>query len=70
MRICAPFAGIIHYRVKPGDKVDTGMVLASVEAVKLEAPIPSPGPGVVKELLCENYADVAGGDVLIVLEES
>lgn len=70
MRICAPFAGIVHYCVSPGEKVDTGAVLASVEAVKLEAPIPAPGPGVVKELLCENYADVAGGDALIVLEEN
>lgn len=70
MRICAPFAGIVHYRVSPGEQVDTGTVLASVEAVKIEAPIPAPGPGVVKELLCENFADVAGGDALIVVEES
>ena len=65
MNICAPFAGIVRYHVAPGHTVATGEVVATVEAVKLEAPVPAPGPGVVTALSCEDFADVVGGDVLL-----
>ena len=65
MNICAPFAGIVRYHVAPGQTVTTGEVLATVEAVKLEAPVSAPGPGVVTVLSCEDFADVVGGDVLL-----
>ena len=69
MKICAPFAGIVRYHVTPGQTVATGVALATVEAVKLEAPVLAPGPGQVGELTVEDFSDVLGGDVLLNLEE-
>ena len=68
MKICAPFAGIVRYHVAPGQTVATGDVLATVEAVKLEAPVAAPGPGVVAALGTEDFHDVVGGDVLLTLD--
>lgn len=67
MEICAPFAGIVHYHVAVGDTVATGEPVATVEAVKLEVPVPAPGPGVVTDLGYEDFSDVVGGDVLAVV---
>lgn len=67
MKICAPFAGIIHYAVAEGSLVDTGSEIATVEALKLEAPVLSPGPGLVSQLLQENFTRVQGGDALVEL---
>lgn len=67
MEICAPFAGIVHYHVAVGDAVATGDPVATVEAVKLEVPVPAPGPGVVTALGHEDFSDVVGGDVLAVV---
>lgn len=64
MQIHAPFAGIVRYHVSEGQQVATGDVLATVEAVKLEAPVAAPGPGVVAKLGREDFTDVRGGDVL------
>lgn len=64
MQIHAPFAGIVRYHVAEGQRVATGDVLATVEAVKLEAPVAAPGPGVVATLSREDFTDVRGGDVL------
>ncbi|AHI22651.1 acetyl-CoA carboxylase biotin carboxyl carrier protein subunit [Corynebacterium vitaeruminis] len=69
MKICAPFAGIVHFHVAVGDTVETGQELASVEAVKLEAPVFAPGPGRVRALLADDFADCVGGDPLIDLAE-
>ncbi len=68
MKICAPFAGIVHYFVAEGDPVTTGEQLGTVEAVKLEAPILAPGPGVVASVDFDDFSDVTGGDVLLTLE--
>lgn len=65
MDICAPFAGIVRFHVLAGDRVTTGEPLATVEALKLEAPVLAPGPGVVGRLAVEDYSDVLGGDLLL-----
>lgn len=65
MNIFAPFAGIVRYHVAVGDTVATGDRLATVEAVKLEAPVVAPGPGVVTGIYHEDFSDVLGGDVLL-----
>ncbi|MFI5505236.1 biotin/lipoyl-containing protein [Corynebacterium kutscheri] len=70
MFICAPFAGIVHYHVSPGQKIATGELVASVEAVKLEAPLVAPGPGVVAVVHYEDHVDVSGGDKLLELKEA
>ncbi|PRQ11207.1 acetyl-CoA carboxylase biotin carboxyl carrier protein subunit [Corynebacterium sp. 13CS0277] len=68
MRICAPFAGIVHYLVAPGTPVETGDVVAMVESVKLEAALPAPGPGTVTRHLATDFDDVQGGDPLLEIE--
>lgn len=65
MKIFAPFAGIVHYFVTEGELVSTGEKLATVEALKLEAPILAPGPGVVKHIFLADFADVIGGEELM-----
>lgn len=45
--------------------METGDVLATVEAVKLEAPVPAPAPGKVAKLSREDFTDVVGGDLLL-----
>ena len=69
MKIYAPFAGIVHYKIAIGEIVDTSQEVASVEAVKLEASVFAPGPGKVAALTKADFADVLGGDELLVLEE-
>ncbi|WP_312099722.1 biotin/lipoyl-containing protein [Corynebacterium dentalis] len=68
MKICAPFAGTARFLVADGDEVDTGAAMAVVEAMKLEAPVLAPGPGVVRRSIHEDFVAVAGGDELLVLE--
>ncbi|QPK80093.1 acetyl-CoA carboxylase biotin carboxyl carrier protein subunit [Corynebacterium lizhenjunii] len=67
MKICAPFAGIVRYHVQPGQRLAAGDVVATVEATKLEAPVPTPGPGVVQFLAQTDFSDVLGGDLLAVV---
>lgn len=64
VEICAPFAGVVRYTVGAGDTVAVGDPIAVVEAVKLEAPVLAPCAGEVKELSCEPFSNVDGGDVL------
>lgn len=69
MKICAPFAGTVRFTVRDGEVVDTGAALAVVEAVKLEAPVLAPGPGIVSRCIHEDFVPVDGGDVLLELKE-
>lgn len=69
MNIFAPFAGIVRYHVKLGQSVASGDVIATVEATKLEAPVRTPGPGVVTRLWLTPFSDVVGGDKLATIGE-
>lgn len=69
MDIFAPFAGIVRFTVEDGQVVDTGEQLAVVEAVKLESTVDAPGPGVARRRAVDDFADVAGGDLLLSLEQ-
>lgn len=68
MDIYAPFAGIVRFEVADGQTVATGDRLAVVEAVKLETAVEAPGPGTVRRSAVADFADVAGGDVLLRIE--
>lgn len=70
MKIYAPFAGSVRYCVARGQRVATGDELAVVEAVKLEAPVLAPGPGLVESLSVAPYSNVAGGDELLQFGEA
>lgn len=69
MKIYAPFAGVVRFLVADGQSVDTGDQLAVVEAVKLEAPVLAPAPGVVRRSVHEDFVDVSGGDEILELGE-
>ncbi len=64
----APLSGsILAIKVKPGDSVNTGQVLLTLEALKMENEIVAPAAGVVKEICVQTGAMVSVGDILVVL---
>jgi len=68
-KIQAPFPGqIAEVKVKVGDNVEGGAVLATISAMKMLTDIVAPAPGVVKEVLVEANAQVMDDSVIVALE--
>lgn len=66
--IKAPMPGlIIDIRVKEGDTIKPGQVVAVMEAMKMENDLPSAFSGTVKQICVQKGAQVATGDLLIVI---
>jgi biotin carboxyl carrier protein len=66
--ISAPISGLIlNVMVKAGDTVSAGQVVATLEAMKMENSIVSNVAGTVKEIRVQKGAEVATGDVLMVI---
>jgi len=66
--VVAPIPGkIIQINVRVGEKVTTGQIVAIMEAMKMENNLLSPMDGVVKEIRAGKDADVATGDVVIII---
>ncbi|AKN17674.1 pyruvate carboxylase [Mycobacterium haemophilum] len=65
--IAAPFAGVVTVGVSVGDQVSVGQTIASIEAMKMEAPITAPKDAVVARVAVSSTAAVEGGDLLVVL---
>ena len=66
--ILAPIAGkLLDIKVKVGDAVKKGEIVAVIEAMKLENEVPSTADGIVKEIKASKGNAVNNGDVLIVL---
>ncbi|MDT5090441.1 MAG: pyruvate carboxylase, partial [Mycobacterium sp.] len=65
--VAAPFAGVVTVGVAVGDKVSAGQTIATIEAMKMEAPITAPTDGTVERVAVSNTAQVEGGDLLVVL---
>ena len=66
--ILAPIAGkLLDIKVKVGDAVKKGQIIAVIEAMKLENEVPATADGVVKEIKINKGNVVNNGDVLIVL---
>lgn len=64
----APIAGkVLSIKVKVGDVVKKGQVVAVIEAMKLENEVPSTEEGTVTEIKVNVGAAVNNGDALIVL---
>jgi len=59
---------IIALNVKEGDAVKTKDILGTMEAMKMEQPIPCPQDGVVKELKVAVGDKVKAGQVIAVIE--
>src|SRR5471032_3343012 len=60
--------GVIELLVKPGDTVAAEQSLLTVESDKASMEIPSPGPGVVKELRVKVGDIVNMGSVIMTME--
>lgn len=67
--VSAPMPGtVMSVKVKPGDLVNTGDTLLTLETMKMENPIKSPKDGVVKEIKAQTGKFVNPGEPLILLE--
>lgn len=67
--VAAPFAGAVTVTVKPGDPVNAGDTVATIEAMKMEASITTPVAGKVSRLAISAVEQVQGGDLLLVVEQ-
>ena len=67
--ISSPMLGVItRIKVKAGDKVRKGDVIAVLEAMKMENEISSPADGVVKSVAVSEGQDVEAGKLIAVIE--
>jgi pyruvate carboxylase len=65
--VAAPFAGAVTLTVGAGDHVDAGQTVATIEAMKMEAPITTSLAGLVQRLAVPKVASVDGGDLLMII---
>ena len=66
--VSAPFGGVVTFLVATGEQVRAGTVVATLEAMKLEAAITAPYAGRVTRLAIPDQAQAEGGDLLLVIE--
>ncbi len=66
-QVAAPFGGVVSLAVEEGAQVEVGAVVATIEAMKMEASITAPVAGTVKRLAIGQQQQVEGGDLLLVL---
>ncbi len=67
--VTVPMQGVlIRYKVKKGDRVNKGDIVAILEAMKMENPIYADKSGTVKEIYIETGKTVSPGDVLMSIE--
>ncbi|MBV9722094.1 MAG: pyruvate carboxylase, partial [Mycobacterium sp.] len=65
--VAAPFAGVVTVNVSVGEKVSGGQTIATIEAMKMEAPITAPADATVERVAVSATEQVEGGDLLVVL---
>lgn len=65
--VAAPLAGVVTVSVSDGDQVTAGQTIATIEAMKMEAPITALADGAVERVRVSSTAQVEGGDLLVVL---
>jgi pyruvate carboxylase len=66
-QVAAPFAGVVSLAVEVGQEIKAGGVIATIEAMKMEASITTPVGGTVQRLAIAAQQQVEGGDLLIVV---
>ncbi|NLW99101.1 MAG: pyruvate carboxylase, partial [Actinomycetales bacterium] len=66
-QVAAPFAGVVTPQVAEGDEVAAGDVVATIEAMKMEASITTSQAGTVSRLAIGGRQQVEGGDLLVVV---
>ncbi|WP_432510622.1 pyruvate carboxylase [Kineococcus sp. SYSU DK001] len=65
--VAAPYAGTVTLQVAAGDAVEAGQVVATIEAMKMEAAITAPRAGAVARLALDGVQNVDGGDLVLQL---
>ncbi|WP_054814337.1 pyruvate carboxylase [Nocardia arizonensis] len=65
--VAAPFAGVVTLAVAESHIVEAGAVIATIEAMKMEAAITAPRAGIVSRIAIGAVQQVEGGDLLIEL---
>lgn len=65
--VAAPFAGVVTLKVVEGDSVAAGQVVATIEAMKMEASITAQAAGTVSRAAIGSVQQVEGGDLLVVI---
>jgi pyruvate carboxylase len=65
--VAAPFSGVVTLQVGEGDAVEAGQVVATIEAMKMEAAITAPVGGTVARLAIGTTQQVDAGDLLLEL---
>ena len=63
-------ATLLEWQKSPGDSVNEGDVLISVETDKIALEVPAPRSGMLKEFLKQEGDSVTSGDVLALLDET
>ena len=63
--IGAPFTGVVTLRVSRGQRVEAGEVVATIEAMKMEASVTASVAGTVGHIAVERVAQVQAGDLLL-----
>ena len=61
-------ANVLTVNVAEGDAVAEGDTVVVLESMKMEMPVETEDPGVVREVRCAEGQPVRAGDVLVVLE--
>ena len=65
--VAAPFGGVVTPTVAEGDSVQAGDVVATIEAMKMEAGITASQAGTVERLAIGEHQHVEGGDLILVI---
>jgi pyruvate carboxylase len=66
-QIGAPFDGVVSVTAMVGDQVASGGVVATIEAMKMEAAITSPVSGTVQRVALDGPRSIEGGDLVLVV---
>lgn len=67
-QVAAPFSGVVTLKVAAGEQLVAGQVVASIEAMKMEAAITCSIAGTVARLAIPPTQQVEAGDLLIVIQ--
>ncbi|MFN2319476.1 MAG: pyruvate carboxylase [Dermatophilaceae bacterium] len=65
--VASPFGGVVTPTVAEGEAVEAGAVVATIEAMKMEANITAATSGTVERLAIGGHQQVEGGDLIVVI---
>ncbi|RAE94688.1 pyruvate carboxylase, partial [Burkholderia multivorans] len=58
---------VVTLQVDVGDTVETGDVIATIEAMKMEASITAPSSGSITRVAIDSVSQLEGGDLVAVI---